>query len=376
MAGFVGFALNAAGVVGPMALTAGLDKADRQSDVNVVIILGTGGGPKVSTSGNIPHVAVWDDDGNRIGQYHPGKNQKFGKMDSTTIGINAYQNGGASTDPYYVMVSNLDNDAICVASIAVSNEKISSTFFGDTGKMCGQSWFLSENKIGDNFYKPACVWLDADHTNKINARALSFHLNDMAPDPDKINEYNQRPETLCQSTPRFSFWGNMLPDGIPPFFKPKLEYLVDADNANGEGADKFPDRVIDKPHQYNKAVYIQQGEKAARAARNLRRSANATMSANHNPEHLIITHHTEDNVREVCEHKNSYGWDIVSTVQNLYCDMETKQLYQLCNGKDLKEDCFDMNSKTIVPKCGVNARDEVGSNIPVKAYTSEAHWQA
>ena len=370
MAEALGFILNAAGLFVPLGLEAKYAMNTQMEATSVQIITGSGGN---SPGGNVPHVAIWDDDGNRIGQYHPGAEDKIKDGDVKPLVVENNQNGGKQADPYYIMLSNLENDGICIAAITVANQKISGTFYGDTGYKCGQSWFLSQNKIGSDFQKPKCVWLDADHTNGINARALSFHLDDMAPNADKLAEYQKMPETLCLSTPRFSFWGNLLPDGVIPFFEPKLKYKVDSGNG-GEGADKDPKRVIDKPNEYNKAVYLNQGENIKRATRIPRRSVKAR-GANHNPEHLIVTDHPDDNVREVCEHPNSYGWDIVSTVQNLYCDMEHKQLYNVCNGREFKDNCFDLDAKIIVPKVGVDAQDKLAALVPRKAYTSHAHWE-
>ncbi|KAG6086118.1 hypothetical protein E4U31_005838 [Claviceps sp. LM219 group G6] len=375
MSGALGFILNAAGLIAPLALQAKYATQAVQEATSVQIIAGSGAN---DLGGDVPHVALWDDDGNRIGQWHPGKKDKIRQGDVKTIMVPHKQNHNKQADPYYVMLSNLKNDAICIAAVTVANQKVSATFFGDTGYMCGQSWFLSDNKIGSNYQKPKCVWLDADHTNKINARALSFHVNDMAPSADKISQYQKRPETLCQSTPRFSFWGNLEPNGIVPFFKPKLRYKDDSTN-QGEGADEKPDRVVDKKNQYDKSVYMYQGEKSKRAKDGSRRGGkpkNTPRGSNHNPEHLIITDHVEDDVRHVCEHPNSYGWDIVSTVQKLYCDMEHKQLYPVCDGKQYKDNCFDMNGKSIIPKEGIASRDELAILVPRKNYTSEAHWES
>ena len=373
MSAALGFLLNAAGILVPVGLQAKYDMSSNSPYTSVQIIAGNGGNHD-SLGGNVPHIAVWDDDGHRIGQYHPNAGERIKAGDySNPIVISNTQNGGEQADPYYVMLSNLENDAICIAAITVANQKVQATFYGDTGYRCGQSWFLSQNKIGSNFQKPKCVWLDADHSSDINARALSFHLNDMSAGPDKLAEYQKMPETLCHSTPRFSFWGNLLPNGVIPFFKPKLEYKVDS-STGGEGADKDPKRVIDKPNEYNKAVYLHQGETSKRAVRMPRRGGTAR-GANHNPEHLIVTDHPDDNVREVCEHPNSYGWDIVSTVQSLYCDMEHKQLYNVCDSRGTRDNCFDMEAKMIVAKASVNVQDELSTLIPRKNYTSHAHWE-
>ncbi|KAK7911894.1 hypothetical protein PG985_014375 [Apiospora marii] len=64
-------------------------------------------------------------------------------------------------------------------------------------------------------------------------------------------------ETLCQSTPRFSIWGDLKPDSVIQFFNPKLEYNVDSISSD-QGADKDPERVVDKPDQHNRGVYMYQ----------------------------------------------------------------------------------------------------------------------
>lgn len=368
MASALGFIVNAAGLFVPLGLELKSALQKPKEATSVQIIVGSGDS---TTGGSVPHIALWDNDGNRIGQYHPDDDDTIDEGDVKSITVEHSQTRPKyhQADPYYVMLSNLENNAICIAAIAVANQKISGTFYGDTGYTCGQSWYLSQNKIGSSFEKPRCVWLDSDHTNKINARALSFHLNDMAPSQDKLNEYADNKDTLCKSTPRFSIWGNLFPDGVIPFFEPPLEYFPDGD---GEGADKDPKRVIDKHNQYNKGVYLNQGEKRSRSHQP-RRSVNAT-SANHNPEHLVITDHKEDNIKELCEHPNSYGWDIVSTYQELFCDMEDKQLYPLCSAT-IKDNCFDMSNKAIIPKAGLGARDQFSAYVPIKNYTSEQHWK-
>ncbi|USW57231.1 hypothetical protein Slin15195_G105500 [Septoria linicola] len=368
MAQALGFLLSGASLV-PFAV----DVFKPKPSVGTSVQIFTGSGKGSQADGNVPHIALWDDNGNRLGQYHAGKKERIKEGSSKTIMVEHNQNGGEAANPYYIMLSNLENDAICISTITVANEIISASFSGDTGYMCGQSWFLSEAPIGSNYAKPRCVWLDGDHSNGLNARAMSFHLNDFAPNNDKLTQYLNEPDTLCKSTPRFSIWGNLLPDGIIPFFEPKLEYNLDSVDGS-EGNDTDTSLVIDKEGQYNKAVYLHQGEKTKRSSKKTRNTN--SRGSNKDPEHLIITDQVGDDVREVCESQTSYGWDIVSTVQKLFCDMQEKQLYQLCDGEDVKDNCFDLEARTIVPRAGVAARDEVAATIPKKKYTSQSHWRA
>jgi hypothetical protein len=372
MSAILGFVINAAGLFVPLGIdiAQALQRPTVGTNVQVIVGSGAGGG----TDGNALHIALWDEDGNRIGQYNPQSKDKWdsGSVNNNFIEHTQTEPKNKQVDPAYVMLTNFDNDAICVAAITVANQKISSTFYGDTGVVCGQSWFLSDTLLGNNFQKPKCVWFDADHTNGINARGMSFHLNDMAPNTDKLQEYSDNRDTLCKSTPRWSIWGNILPDGIIPFFNPKLEYLDDSSGA-GQGADKNPQAVIDKDGQYDKSVYLHQGEHKRMTKRTTRRKRVTPVGANHNPEHLIVTDHPGDSAREVCESTSSYGFDIISTSEGLFCDMQNKQLYQICD-QDLADNCFNLDTKTLIPKTALTARGGY-QNIAVRNYTTFAHWK-
>jgi hypothetical protein len=81
----------------------------------------------------------------------------------------------SAVDPYYLTMSNLGYDAIYIAVVTISTQKIS------TGFHCGQSWFLSTNRTGATYATPKCVWFDGDRTNNINAMAVTFHINYLAP---------------------------------------------------------------------------------------------------------------------------------------------------------------------------------------------------
>ncbi|KAB5533482.1 hypothetical protein GE09DRAFT_1250761 [Coniochaeta sp. 2T2.1] len=365
---FVGMIMEVAGILTTISFAAvqGMGGYNGAA-TGVKIIAGQGDG---SIGGSTPHIALWDDHGSRIGQYHPGKKEKTideNGQRSVVIKHDQTTPPGRQADPMYVMLSNFENNAICVSAVYVSNGKISGTFYGDVGFMCGMDWYPSSGVIDSNFYAPRCVWLDADHTNGINARALSFHLNDVAAQPDKLAEYNDNPDTLCKSTPRFSFWGNLEPDGQIPFFNPPLKYNTDSVNG-GQGSDKDPLAVIDKPNQYDKSVYTSQaGRKNNRKTRGARRTVKIS---NINSDHLVVTDMPSHSAREVCEHPNSVGWDIVSTTEGLFCHLTDRQLYPLCSGT-VTVNCFDMGTlqlKTLVQRDGNFA-------VQPRGYNTTAHWK-
>ncbi|CCF43021.1 hypothetical protein CH063_12843 [Colletotrichum higginsianum] len=373
----VGFIMDVAATfaVASFAINAAMPS---RNDAATLVAITTGDHAKTkSAGGKIPHIALWDDYGNRIGQFRPGKNQKMGagsKGDKKgRIVVKHNQNGNRGADPSYIMLSNHDEDAICISSITVSNGGATSTFYGDTGRICGQSWYYSDRELGETNFKTSCVWLDGDHTGGINAKAMSFHLNDLAPTKSKLDLYSRYPEKgypyLCQSTPRFSIWGNLLPDGWIPFFDPPLRYTRDGAD---EGADEDPDRALDK-HVYDKSVYLGQGEKK-HDRRNNRpgpRKLGKRQNSNMDPGRLIVTQLDGQTAREVCEDPNSAGYDIVSYIDMMYCDISERKLHSICTD-NLKSHCFDVNSATLVGHDGplLTARGE-----PVKSYESVDHWK-
>lgn len=384
MAQALGFVLDAAGVFIPLGFAIADAIPDNRASTIIQIMTGNGNDthPLNNGGGNVPHVALWNQDGKRLGQVNPGSKQKISQNNDPKEGrieVKYNQNGGDYEDPGYIMLSQQEGDAICIASIQVSNGAISSTFYGDTGYSCGQSWFYSSREFGDKLVMPKCVWLDGDHTNGINAKALSWHLNDLVPTDDKIEMFNSNPDYLCKSTPRFSFWGDLLPDSMIPFFQPKLEYNRDS-VSGGQGADKNPDRALDKK-VYDKSVQMYQGGSAKREertatrpdvrARNLKRRGN-----NHNPSHLIVSEKHGHSARELCEHPNSYGYDFVSTTDGGYCDMETKRFYPVCDHvNDVTHTCFDVERRALVGTGGINARGEASTvGVPVKRYETHDRW--
>jgi hypothetical protein len=183
-----------------------------------------------------------------------------------------------------------------------------------------------------------------------------------------MDEYNANKDALCKSTPRFSFWGNLLPDGVIPFFKPLLQY-------NGDnGADVDISKVLDDPnHPYDKSVYLNQGENKPVKHRTPRTNRKSVRGANHNPDHLIISDQLSTSAKEVCDHPNSYGWDIVSTREALFCDMEHKQLYPLCC-QQITKNCFDLHKRTL--RGGLQTRNEDVEKLRFgRSYKTTAHWK-
>ncbi|KAF4873658.1 hypothetical protein CGCSCA1_v007258 [Colletotrichum siamense] len=349
-----------------------------------MVTVGLGDGKKLSLAdGNFPSVALWNEEGQRMGQYQGHYAGHVKQGGEKTVVIRQTMNGRKDEDPGYIMLS-ADNDAICIAMIQVSNSRHTSAFFGDTGYACGQSWYFSDRKMTHdlvNRLTSRCVWLDSDHSGTKNARAMSYHLKDMLPAKDKIALYNRDGHKYLCTTRRFAWWANLKPNGWIPFYKPPLDYYPDSEDKKKEGADIHPDLILDDK-VYDKDIYLEQGESrkvkeyhknnpfARTKKRRSKKSLRKRQGANMDLERIVVTEIPGQTATEICEHPNSVGYDIASYVDMKYCDISEKKLYDLCSGT-ITTNCFDGNSTTFIGV--INARGE--DSAPAKAYKTRSDWK-
>ncbi|TQN64582.1 hypothetical protein CSHISOI_10884 [Colletotrichum shisoi] len=342
-------------------------------------------GDERGASGVQPVIELYDDNGNIIGSRISSESQtisKDDKLDDHVYKIKHDLHWNPMETPKYAVVNQCSKDAICISAMQFSNGKQSVVFFGDMGALCGQSWFFSRRRLSTSLPHPKCVWLDLDHTAGFNARAMSFHLNDLLGTPDKVKMYQENHDYICKSTPRFSYWYNLWPMAQLPVFKPPLEY--ERDEITGmEGRNTHPDQAIDTIKWDKMAYtdpqpadggsvrpsYTSDQRKAKRAKLAKRSGTNMDVS------HLVVTRAEGHEASLVCNSTSSYGYDVVSLRERTYCDMTVKRLYSLCDDV-YKENCFDLEKRTLVGRGGINARGEVSAvGVPQKRYESADHWE-
>lgn len=335
--------------------------------------------------GRPPSVALWDDNGNRIGRFeaeHENPKVKIKQDSQMTLIVRHTENGKKDADTGYVMLSQ-GTDAICITMVQVSNGQTTTAWYGDVGHLCGMTWYHSLRQIGNQMLRSKCVWLDMKLGGKKNARAMSFHLKDFVPSHDKMRLYEKDTKYICGSTPRFKYWTNMEPGSEIPVFDPPLQYHPDSKDSRMEGRDKDPDRALDKEGQYDRHVPVYKRPKLRSASieafkeRTYRRNNRPEVDQlskrrgdNMDPDHIVVTEIEGQTAREICEHPNSVGYDIASYVDMKYCDLSERKLYDFCSG-DITHNCYDANSTTVIG--AINARGE--ESAPRKSYKTRSHWK-
>lgn len=118
------FFINAAFLITPLAVILGTHHPPPAKNLNEVQIQV---GKKIgdanaadNAGGSVPHLAIWDADGNRVGQYKGKANGHIKEGDTATYQVYNTQNGDTPAQPEYLSVVMNEGDAICISMIMVT----------------------------------------------------------------------------------------------------------------------------------------------------------------------------------------------------------------------------------------------------------------
>lgn len=190
---------------------------DESSKISTNVRIGVGKipPPGLNMGGSVPHVSLWDDNGVRIGQYRGNKNGHLDEGSETNIPIEhewtqpAYTNAQAT----YLTLTMTENDAICVSYISLTwPSGVNYMFFGDVGYRCDVDWYHSDLIVDAGGYQPRCIWLDRDRSNGLHFQGMGLHITDFYATPERAQEYQDIPDAMCKSTPRFQMYSELGPD--------------------------------------------------------------------------------------------------------------------------------------------------------------------
>ena len=347
---------------------------DKQTSIAIVT------GDANNAGGSIPHIAVWDRDGKRIGQYTGDANGHIDEKGTKSITIDNYQNGHKGAQPEYISIVMQETDAICLSAVMVSGDSAQWSWTGDMGYTCGAQWYESKFTVGASNSPPRCVWLDSDHTNGIVAKGLSMHIRDFSGDQALVDQYKADQRRLCQNSARMTFQPEpIVPDSMIPFFHPPLDYVRAGDGGSTGGALKKPDQGIDrKTRSYPDGTNMKIHDTGKRHARDMtpRTGKHVKRITNNQPGHLVISNIPGHSAKELCEHPNSLGPDFVSTVENVFCDMTAEKWWPLCDATHTSR-CFDLEHQTMRgdgPGGKQSRAEKSAIPVPEKTYETSKVW--
>lgn len=321
--------------------------AQHQTSTKVRVYAGLSGSAAESTSGNIPGVALWDSAGAFIGKAMGVYNYVIDDGSSYDVEVKGKM---ASAD--YLSVSAFGRDGLCVAAVAVTSPTGKQAgWLGDVGMRCGAPWYPSNLVIpGSNPQtRPACVWIDQDASNNHPYKGISIHLSSFAGAGQGLaQEYNDNLDTMCRSLPRFSMWETRsVHMTVPTYYRDELEF-------NEDGSDKNISVILNPRMMQSETTApndptgtklgVAGGASAlelgavTQLASSKRKQRRSTQPLH---DHLVVSNLTEHSAREVCQSPTSAGPDFVSLQEGLFCDMDLKILWPLCEEIEA-QDCFDL----------------------------------
>lgn len=397
--------------------------------------------------GDLPAVAVFNSNGERIGFTLGGEHHIKEDSDTKVIGdiqvmhIDQKKNSFAE----YISVSHGGTDAVCISSISItmaSDNEAKYSLLSDIPILLGAHFYLSSDPVIAPDYKdvvsrPGCFWIDGPNedgkTDGDSHQGLSWHVTDFLGNEDRIAQYNEFPDTLKKSIPRIQMWDHIHPMHCVPVFWPPLpvsedDYGGDVDvqrvlKETGElhcGDDEDGGQLLYPSNNPNPPI-IPDSKTKIRLRQGKRQGGRfATMQYNYPPgtgntpfkrslefnmaqqsaNHSLarkIHQRSEDKpacpsvhtrrvvvstkemhnggAKYLCENPMSRGPDFISTLEGKFCDMCTRQLWDICSDI-VTAACFDVDTKLVrAGTDGVHARDLLRRTIPLKNYTSVVVWK-
>lgn len=261
----------------------------------VRIAAGMDGKGLSQAEGPIDEIDLFNDYEGWIGHatYYPKDSQiKSGSFTDFTVDCQGQQ-------PTYVQIRGRE-DAVCIAYITQTwPDGTQRGWSGDVGMQCDQSyWAYSNVIISDDGHKPACTWLDVDHTGGIKQAAMQIHMQDFTStivDTSNTTKYCSAPVMV------------------------------------------FEDHTDNLPS----SIWKRSTTNAKRGTGILKRSA--AMS-----NHIIGSQDASHSALKLCQSPTSYSPDFVSFSEGIFCDMDTKTPWPLCSTEKVKDDCYHWETHTLI----------------------------
>ncbi len=294
---------------------------------------GAGHGGSDEVGDGIPRVAIYPQTSQTSSDIVYG--------DSIVVDADGSHTFAGSDMPDRIYVTNADTTPICVAGVYVTYpDNTTLVMSGNLGRVCGADNYESLVEVlpMPDASPSACVWVDRHHSNGIKLGGIAFDLMSKV-DGDgeswsRLDGKNMLSsvEDLCTSPFMFA--------------EKKKDNIKRSDDGTSPAPLPF------------KSQLVKSGLKSSSAAR-------------------------------LCSERHTIGPDFVSLSEKLYCNMDTRRVYPLCE-QGVKGLCFDGDQDVVVsrdeePEMADQARTRkraggstiekrAGEVIVVKSFKHVAVW--
>lgn len=392
-------ALEALAFVGTVITTIPVlqDFISPKPDIDKTTVVKIVAGDDDFTDGNLPGIHLFDRSGNTVGIHAsaPDFDEKLGKGEIRTVNIEQIDRDISAAGTEYISLSHGGNDAICVSFITVRTPTGNQySFTGDIAFECveqgvGIFWYhgnvvISQGEKG--IVEPKCFWLDGDATNGINTKGVGIHLPSFIPSKGREASFKESPNRQCHSEPRFAAYADdgFGPFSMIPFFKEDVFDLGTLEDFDDKALDQnnwglneldipFFKRGLAGPNSTAESDTTPLAREGGGPPRNNAGGDRPSRSWR-KPGQLIKCASESKSARALCESETSHGPDFLNTAEGLLCDMDTKNLWDVCKDEQ-QTGCFDAERSRMRLGRGNNRRDESsGRLIPRKVYDDVKQW--
>lgn len=305
------------GAIGIFHTLQGLFPADSNPADSSSLRIGVGLGSNglLDTKGAVKSIYAYNEDKQIVGHGKGRGDIASGSFQDITID----QSKAPGQQPTYLQL-NAGGHGLCIAYITQKwPDGTQRGWLGDMGFACGQAWAYSNVIVSDDGHKPACTWLDKDHTNGISAAAVQIHMQDFT---NLTADYSKDPQTYCH-LPAMIFEKNM-----------------------------------DETGQSNSFWYGKRSMDEGRTSPRLRPRSPAMSSS------IIGSQDTSHSALKLCQSDTSHSPDFVSFSEGIFCDMATKTPWSLCSDT-VKDDCYHWETHSLT----------TGGAPKAKNYTNVHNWE-
>ncbi|EFW19168.1 conserved hypothetical protein [Coccidioides posadasii str. Silveira] len=250
--------------------------------------------------------------------------------------------------------------------------------------------------VGDLAHKPKCFWIDGpDDDGKTTynfPQGIGIHLIDFIGSEALYAQYADHPDSMCKSAPRLKMYKKLNELQCLPVFNPPLEYTRDGLDADLEAL-KTEGEVMCSPPP-GQLPTLEERLKLQRVLRSpprlwrptygVKKKRDKIMQLDEREERFKPTCFNNDIVisnsmsaKELCDDPGSRGPDFVSKKEGFYCDMCTHTLWPVCHkGAAVQRPlgCFDIDAKKLHYDREKTARDN-STIVPVKNYRIVRIWK-
>ena len=307
-------------------------RTDNPADTSSLRVhLGGGAGTVPNAGGSLGAIKVYNEDQTIIGAGSGDGPICMGSFQDITI----TQGYGPGQQPTYVQISGTD-DGVCIAYLIQTwPDGTQRGWLGDMGQACGATWGYSNVIVGTN-HKPACTWLDQDHTGILSG-SMQIHMQDFT---NLTTDYSTDPAHYC-SWPAMYFEARTEDTGLP-------DNQLWGAPASSAIATAATTTITPTPAKRGLLVKRRQRKRSTKLAGT-----------------IVGSHHEAHSAIKLCQSETSHGSDFVSFTERVFCDMDTKTAWPLCE-KSLNDECYDWEIHALVEK---------GGKMTQKVYNDVQRWE-